>query len=236
MNWQTTSSFHPVKNWHCREKDKPIEVHSLVPQTVSCQVSISKPSRREGSKSSTLQKRVQFTYTVGIFFNDKVENLEREQPTAVNQLLWITEVFQSYKFPDIPGTENDCHNFSSFGYITWVVFWGDKNKSHRQQLCMHNPRHQNERDWVPGPCLGRAITGVTGELWTASQGYLIPPQESLSVSRGGEDPLSPSSHLLRKEEYPLIFFFSEMKAASFTLHILEDHCHLWHPQHRARSN
>lgn len=54
--------------------------------------------------------------------------------------------------------------------------------------------------------------------------------------REAEDPLSPPSHLLRKEEYPLIFFFSEMKAASFTPHLLEDHCHLRHPQHRAGSN
>lgn len=64
-----------------------------------------------------------------------------------------------------------------------------------------------------------------------------PPREHLCQCQGeGDGPISPPTHLLRKEEYPLIFFFPETKAASFTPHLLEDLRHPWQPQHRAGTN
>ena len=69
---------------------------------------------------------------------------------------------------------------------------GDKERRNRQQLCAHNTRHLNERDRVPGPYLGRATPGVTGEQWTAMQGHPTPPQAPLSMPRGGGRPSLPT--------------------------------------------
>lgn len=73
-----------------------------------------------------------------------------------------------------------------------------------------------QQDRIPDPYRGRATPGITDEQQRVKQGHFNPSQASLSVPCGVGRTHLPTFPPAEKGEYPLIFFFSEMKADSAT--------------------
>ena len=170
----------------------------------------------------------------------KYKNLEREEPTAVDSLLGIIQVFSSYKLPVIPWTEDDWQLQSPHRYILTCGFlhcYSDKEKRNRQWLCVYNSGHLSEHDRVPGPHLGKASPGVTGEQSTVELGHPNPLQAPLSMPRGGGGPSLLTFPPAEKGGIPsdFLLFWDEWRQP-VSLCLLEDHRHLWQPQHGASTN
>lgn len=64
--------------------------------------------------------------------------------------------------------------------------------------------------------MGRATPGITDEQQRVKQGHFNRSQASLSVPSGVGRPIPLTFPPAEKEEYPLIFYFSEMIADSVT--------------------
>lgn len=92
---------------------------------------------------------------------------------------------------------------------------GDKERRNKQQLCVHNARHLDERDRVPGPYLVKASPGVTGGPWTAVQGHPTHPRATLSMPRGGGRPSLPTFPPAEKGGIPSGFLLSRNKGSQF---------------------